>query len=169
MNFARYHDTVAGLSAIAQKVLECVPIQTHWTAPQITAELYRLYGSSPSLHVIEGCLACLIDSKLAQKHGNMYSRKAPPMKKEPPKLCPPPEKEPSMPSTQQLPATTDDKLSVDKQLLALCEEAAEMARTMQRFVSKLENVALQVAEQAERHKEETSLLAHLRFFLKDKE
>lgn len=28
MNFARYHDTVAGLSAIAQKVLECVPIQT---------------------------------------------------------------------------------------------------------------------------------------------
>lgn len=68
MNQARLSSLLEGLSGIALKVYEAVPIAETWTKKQIAAELMRT-GVRTDLRIIEGCLASLVDRKLIRERG----------------------------------------------------------------------------------------------------
>ncbi|KVF22927.1 hypothetical protein [Burkholderia cepacia] len=67
MTPAKYHAALNGLSAIAKKVLEMVPIQEAWSRPEIAGHLLRVTKSSPDAAVIDGCLGRLKDSGLIRE------------------------------------------------------------------------------------------------------
>ncbi len=83
MNQARLSSLLHGLSGIALKVYEAVPITEIWTKKQITAELIRS-GVHTDMRTIEGCLAKLVDKKLIRERGiggasgGAFTREAPP-------------------------------------------------------------------------------------------
>ncbi len=82
MNQARLSSLLNGLSGIALKVYEAVPITEIWTKKQITAELIRS-GVHTDMRTIEGCLAKLVDKKLIRERGiggasgGAFTREAP--------------------------------------------------------------------------------------------
>lgn len=55
MNETRMQQAMEGVTSIAQRVLEAVPIQEPWSKAQIVAELKRT-GSSAGVDVVHGCL-----------------------------------------------------------------------------------------------------------------
>ncbi|VWC78694.1 MULTISPECIES: hypothetical protein [Burkholderia] len=67
MTPAKYHAALSGLSAIAKKVLEMVPIQEAWSRSEIAGHLLRVTKSSPDAAVIDGCLGRLKDSGLIRE------------------------------------------------------------------------------------------------------
>ncbi|VWD12513.1 MULTISPECIES: hypothetical protein [Burkholderia] len=67
MTPAKYQAALSGLSAIAKKVLEMVPIQEAWSRSEIAGHLLRVTKSSPDTAVIDGCLGRLKDSGLIRE------------------------------------------------------------------------------------------------------
>ncbi|KVX33414.1 hypothetical protein WT32_02400 [Burkholderia anthina] len=67
MTPAKYQAALSGLSAIAKKVLEMVPIQEAWSRSEIAGHLLRVTKSSPDAAVIDGCLGRLKDSGLIRE------------------------------------------------------------------------------------------------------
>ncbi|WP_406805990.1 hypothetical protein [Burkholderia semiarida] len=67
MTPAKYQAALSGLSAIAKKVLEMVPIQEAWSRSEIASHLLRVTKSSPDAAVIDGCLGRLKDSGLIRE------------------------------------------------------------------------------------------------------
>ncbi|WP_175681164.1 hypothetical protein [Burkholderia cenocepacia] len=67
MTPAKYTAALSGLSAIARKVLEMVPIQEAWSRSEIAGHLLRVTKSSPDAAVIDGCLGRLKDSGLIRE------------------------------------------------------------------------------------------------------
>ncbi|MEB2504620.1 hypothetical protein SB394_11925 [Burkholderia sp. BCCIQ04A] len=67
MTPAKYLAALSGLSAIAKKVLEMVPIQEAWSRSEIAGHLLRVTKSSPDAAVIDGCLGRLKDSGLIRE------------------------------------------------------------------------------------------------------
>ncbi|HDR9093358.1 hypothetical protein QZM46_17600 [Burkholderia vietnamiensis] len=67
MTPAKYQAALSGLSAIAKKVLEMVPIQEAWSRSEIAGHLLRVTKSSPDAAVIDGCLGRLKDSGLVRE------------------------------------------------------------------------------------------------------
>ncbi|WP_175786358.1 hypothetical protein [Burkholderia cenocepacia] len=67
MTPAKYTAALSGLSAIARKVLEMVPIQEAWSRAEIAGHLLRVTKSSPDAAVIDGCLGRLKDSGLIRE------------------------------------------------------------------------------------------------------
>lgn len=67
MNYAKYLQTLASVSSIAQKVLTAVPLQEDWDSRKIRSELFRLTHSAPDLRIVEGCLRKLVDVGLVKE------------------------------------------------------------------------------------------------------
>ncbi|WP_321799720.1 hypothetical protein [Burkholderia sp. BCC1988] len=67
MTPAKYQAAVSGLSAIAKKVLDMVPIQEAWSRSEIAGHLLRVTKSSPDAAVIDGCLRRLKDAGLIRE------------------------------------------------------------------------------------------------------
>lgn len=63
MRHSRFQQIASGLSSIALKVYEAVPINEAWTAPQINGELRRKGITKPG-DIVEGCLSNLVDNGL---------------------------------------------------------------------------------------------------------
>ncbi|HDR9358143.1 TPA: hypothetical protein QDB44_004039 [Burkholderia vietnamiensis] len=67
MTPAKYQAALSGLSTIAKKVLDMVPIQEAWSRSEIAGHLLRVTKSSPDAAVIDGCLGRLKDSGLIRE------------------------------------------------------------------------------------------------------
>ncbi len=63
MSLSRFNATYSGLSSVAKKVYEAVPIAQNWTHQQIIAELHRA-GKQIERNVLSGCLNTLIRAGL---------------------------------------------------------------------------------------------------------
>lgn len=68
MKQAKLDEAIKGLTGIARKVLDVVPIQEYWSMPQIVSEIGRL-GSRPDHNVVRGCLRSLSDQGLIKRKG----------------------------------------------------------------------------------------------------
>ena len=55
-----------GLTGVASRVLDFVPLDDCWTPSQIHSEIMRQKGTSPGVPVVEGCLASLLESGLVK-------------------------------------------------------------------------------------------------------
>lgn len=67
MNAARLKQVENGLSGIARKVLEAVPIADQWPAHTIANEIKRATGSAPEIKIVNGCLESLRSSGLVRE------------------------------------------------------------------------------------------------------
>lgn len=67
MNAARLKQVENGLSGIARKVLEAVPIADQWQAHTIANEIKRATGSAPEIKIVNGCLESLKSSGLVRE------------------------------------------------------------------------------------------------------
>ena len=67
MNAARLKQVENGLSGIARKVLEAVPIADQWPAHTIANEIKRATGSAPEIKIVNGCLESLKSSGLVRE------------------------------------------------------------------------------------------------------
>ncbi|MCA8226185.1 hypothetical protein [Burkholderia vietnamiensis] len=67
MTPAKYQAALSGLSTIAKKVLDMVPIQDAWSRSEIAGHLLRVTKSSPDAAVIDGCLGRLKDAGLIRE------------------------------------------------------------------------------------------------------
>lgn len=65
---------LAGQSAIAQKIFQCVPIEQSWTVHQVAVELRRMTGSSQDTRTLYGCLATLAEAGLVRCLQGEYRR-----------------------------------------------------------------------------------------------
>ncbi len=62
----KFKTKMAGMTAVAQKVYQAVPMQEAWTPMQILGELKRL-NLSIDFRVVGGCLDTLLQTKLIQE------------------------------------------------------------------------------------------------------
>lgn len=81
MNHARKMSLVGGLSGIAKKVFDTVPLGEEWTAGQIGAEMHRT-GTAIDMKTLQGCLASLTNQKLIKEPDpGVFTRKEKPVAK----------------------------------------------------------------------------------------
>lgn len=59
MSQARFNERYSGMTSIARKVYDAVPMTQAWTAAQVVAELHRV-GVSQDFRLIGGCLNSLM-------------------------------------------------------------------------------------------------------------
>lgn len=71
MNAKRRQSIINGLTAVARKVLECVPKQEPMDQHKILAEYQRLHGSI-AFRVLQGALHNLVESKLIKIKGSCF-------------------------------------------------------------------------------------------------
>lgn len=67
MNAAKMKQVESGLTGIARKVLDAVPISDSWQAHTIANEIKRLTGSAPEIKIVTGCLESLKASGLVRE------------------------------------------------------------------------------------------------------
>jgi hypothetical protein len=172
----RYQRLTEGQSNIARKVLSVVPLQEWWTAQQIQRELRRVTGSTPELHIIEGCLSALADSKLvSEDRRHRTFQKIDPEPREPVQpttvlraVPPTPEPEPAV-------AETNPKFTLIEEVRAAIEPADPIARLgalaaqlktqadiARGLAEQIEEAALAAQENIERLKADTAALVQLK-------
>lgn len=74
MSQARFNAIFSGMTAVAKKVYEAVPIAEKWTQQQIASELHR-NGSPVELRLVAGCLNSLISAGLVTEPGTGLFRR----------------------------------------------------------------------------------------------
>lgn len=66
MNHARKVSLISGLSGIAKKVFDAVPLGEEWSAGQIGSEVHRT-GTAIDMKTLQGCLGSLVNQKLIKE------------------------------------------------------------------------------------------------------
>jgi hypothetical protein len=99
----RFKSLLAGMTAVAAKVLGAVPIAESWTSAEIIAELVRQGQTIRDRVVVEGCLGKLREAGLVreaepQKFRRVKVRERATVKKEAPEVAPK-EQEQMIPAT----------------------------------------------------------------------
>ncbi|WP_157669301.1 hypothetical protein [Chitinibacter sp. GC72] len=67
MQRARFESIYRGLSNIARKVYDAVPIGDAWSKALITQEIRRVTKTSTDARVIDGCLSSLVENGLVRE------------------------------------------------------------------------------------------------------
>lgn len=79
MNSGRYKSIMNGLSSMAKKVYESVPIVDYWTVHQVVSDMKRKYGALASIDkdAVLGCLNTLVESKVVHESENRTFKRVP--------------------------------------------------------------------------------------------
>lgn len=144
-----------GITSVAERVLNAVPIQEPLSKTQIVAELKRT-GSSASVEVVHGCLNNLRGKGLISEPESGRFIRVQVRKKQPAAEQPQVEKGP-MPTMNQ-----DNKPAPMSALEMLAQLAAEL-RTM---ADTAENIALDVTQEIQRIGADSEKLRQLQALLK---
>jgi hypothetical protein len=169
MQQAKFDSIHRGLSSIAKKVFEGVPIAEPWSASQIHNELTRLQICGCDLRTVTGCLNTLVEAGLAEEPQRgafiraQIRQKAPaPTIKLVPSLTKEPEMKPQPVATSNAPAETDpiDRLS------GIAARVITVAETLRALASDIETAAIEIADRSEKRNDETKKLRQLQELLK---
>lgn len=165
MNRIKYEALVESQSAIARKVLSVVPIQEHWSAKQIHAELHRQTQATIDRRIIEGCLRALVDSGLVREHPrDSYIREMP--KEDQPRTRlvkdEPSTPEPAMSKPNPAPTPINAVLVADP-----LDRLGNVARRLRGMADEIEELALEVGQQMEAVEADGRKAAQLKALLKD--
>lgn len=152
MNNARMRAIEQGLSGIAKKVLEAVPIENEWTTSQIITEMRRVTGAYPDKHVVDGCISALMDSKLIKEasHGH-YTRV---MSKPEPE----PQSQPMLVSVSQPVPEPQPEMPMDR--------LAKLAEDLRKLATTAEDIALDIEAQIQKARADTAKFKQLQELLK---
>lgn len=136
MTPARAEALERGLTVVAARVLDAVPIQEAWSATQVHNELVRQGRPRMDLRVLHGCLASLKESGLVKEPARgAFSRIA--VRLQPPRLV---QEEPVMATPVPIlaPVPTDPL----PQLGILAESLRKQARTLLDCADAIDSAAL---------------------------
>lgn len=126
MTPAQLQSHINGLSGVAKKVYEVVPIQEAWPARQIHATLSEITRSTMDMHVFRGCLNALKESGLIRETGQESYRKIEVKQKKEVEMQKPALKVLTVSKQIELGKETDDPISIlsglSSRLRALAED-----------------------------------------------
>jgi hypothetical protein len=156
MNYARMQSIVSGLTGMASKVYDAVPIRESWTMPQISAELGR-HGMTYGHAQVQGCLRSLKEQGLILESGGQFQRIQ--QRQRLAAVHTPPQQEENMPA----PKTSDPVAN-------LAEIAATLREQGWLLMAKADAVdaaSIEAAEAIESSGEDGAKLRQLQALLKD--
>lgn len=160
MNEARFSSIFNGLTTVAKKVFEAVPIGDAWTAQQIRSELIR-QGSMRDAHIVSGCINTLVNAGLIIERPRGSFRRVEILKKFESSISSEsvneaPRKEPktmTLPSKPQQDISSIDRLAI-------------LARQLKLLAGELETAAIEIEEQNAANAEGRKKLQQLQELLK---
>lgn len=150
---------INGLSGVARKVFDVVPIADEWTAQQMHRELLRL-GHNVDIRTLTGCLASLCGSKLIieSSRGNF---KKPPIKQEQEKV------KTTKPVVELVKAeSAPDAESPIDILGRLSFRVTEIIGSLKKLASEIDTAALIIEERFSESEEKSEKLKQLQQLLK---
>lgn len=152
MNAARLKQVENGLSGIARKVLEAVPIADQWQAHTIASEIKRATGSAPEIKIVNGCLESLKSSGLVREptRGKWIRVST---------------KEHAGADDEQTPAKVVELRKQPAELTAR-EMLSQVAIAMMDLAAKVEDVANEIDKAEKRNEEKTAKLRQLQELLR---
>lgn len=74
---SRIEQALASCTAAARKVFDAVPVEEAWAVATIATETRRAHGTSPTLDVVQGCLAQLVEHGLVRESPRGMFRRVP--------------------------------------------------------------------------------------------
>lgn len=174
MKYHKFIGTYRGLTGVAQRVYDCVPISEAWQPQQIKAEL-TCQGRGGEVRIIMGCLNALIDSGLVKEVPKGYFQRIPvdpkPANTEKTEETEEAEKEEVMTATLQtklqpkLQTKKDETAPIDK-IAKLASRCIELSVMLQKLASDVETVAIEVQNDFAQQGEDAQKLKQLQALLK---
>lgn len=160
VNQSKFEQAHRGLSAIAKKVFDSVPISEAWNTPAISADMRRLGSGGADSRVVLGCLNTLIEAGIVKEVSKGAFQRIEIREKAEPVVTNKP-MEPSQMSIRAIqpvaqpiqPVTPIDRLS-------------KFAVRLRDLANDMETAALELAEQAEKNDAETAKMRQLQQILK---
>ena len=172
MNEFRFNALMGGQTALARRVYQAVPAAERWGDTKILSEMARLGMPPPSKNVLQACLIALQDSGLiAGSVGSGFIRVTvhrAESKQKSVVTCTTATEEIEMPTnqTQSVAATTVTQPEPLEIIAALASRVAKSIADLRAISDDLEEAALRISDQMERHNEDTKKLEQLRALLK---
>jgi len=152
---------LAGQSSIAQKVFQFVPINELWTPLQIAQALHRDTRSNVDMHVLRGCLNCLVDAGIVKTNNSGTYRRVTVSAQ--PAAGATESAKPKESSVSVEPKTTIVKN--DKPASAI-DLLSGIAKKMRAMADEIENAALTIEEERAKDAETVNTARQFREFLK---
>lgn len=139
-----------GQTTLAQKVFDCVPIESTWTLHEINNEMMR-QGRHIERNVLEACVSQLVDARLVKQHGSKpytYNRE--------PVITGKPKKE----------TPVKKELEPVRQPIDPLSRIENLAHRLREIASEFDTVALEIAEMRDKEKSQLDTLHQLQSLLK---
>lgn len=152
MNAAKIKAIEDGLSGIARKVLDAVPIADTWAVHTIANEVKRVTGSAPEQKIVSGCLETLRHAGLVRETRGKWIRVA--VKESAG------EPDESAQKVVELRAPQEEKRTKSPR-----EMLSDIAIAMMDLAVKIEDVAAEIDRADKRHGEKTAKLRQLQELL----
>lgn len=164
MNHARFSAIYSGLTSVAKKVYEAVPIAEYWPAAKIIYEMDRL-----NIHVdhsvVRGCLRSLKEAGLIMEVNKQGEFKRVPVRMPASKTKTVEEEE--MNNKNTAPATCHPKKTTPMDALGeLAQRAVRMADMLKDLASDISDAAVEIQAQLEAGDEDVQKLRQLQTLLK---
>jgi hypothetical protein len=167
MKDTRFRAIFNGLSAIAAKIYEAVPISESWTANQIAQELFRRKSTVRDISIIRYNLSAMVASGIVNEAKVGWFRrtevKPPEEKKEVPKVQK--KDQPPMPVTTSATPAVAKKTSAIDALLNLSAKAREIAKHQTELAEAIDEAALEITEAMQGNEEAANRLKQLQVIL----
>lgn len=162
MNVSKFEQAHRGLSSIAKKVFESVPISEAWNAPAISAEMRRLGSGGADSRVVLGCLNTLIESGLVKEVSKGTFQRIEIRERAEPVVT----SKPMEPSPMSIRAIQPVVVQAVTQSVTPIDRLSKFAIRLRELANDMETAALELAEQAEKNDAETSKMRQLQQLLK---
>lgn len=176
MNQARFNSVYNGLTSIAKKVYEAVPISEPWDTKKIVSEIHRC-GTNPDPSIIAGCLNSLIAAGLVHEpSAKMFVRVA--VKQKPVREAATSQEPPYQhQATNETAPTVTTKPTAAKptakapdtieKMSALAARVNQMMVQLKELASDIETTALEIEEQMAEREKDMGKLRQLQALLRD--
>lgn len=145
MNEAKLQRAEQALSAIEQKVYDCIPTEGEWNRHQIMTELTRKTGTHCDARVVDGCIGDLLERKLIREPAReMFQRVA----VKPRVFVMPKDKSKANNEVPREPVYVPPPTPLSAS--ATMEKLGDLSKRLRAFADEVDAVALGVAEQLQK-------------------
>lgn len=166
MNQAKQNDVEAGLSGIAKKILEHVPIGNPITPGKLSNEMSRVTGSKVDIKVITSCLNTMKERGLIREVQSMNFVRVPPKPRLVSEKKELPSKEEAMQAKPQESKAFPPPVAAIDRLAVISSKVRDLSKTITALASEIDDVAIEVEQQMQAIKADTLKLSQFKEFLK---
>lgn len=162
VNQSKFEQAHRGLSAIAKKVFDSVPISEAWNIPAISADMRRLGSGGADSRIVLGCLNTLIEAGIVKEVSKGAFQRIEIREKAEPVVT----SKPMEPSQMSIRAIQPVAVQPVTQSATPIDRLSKFAIRLRELANDMETAALELAEQAEKNEIETSKMRQLQQILK---